>query len=29
MRRDTVVFLDGFESGSTEVWSEVVVEVTP
>jgi len=26
---DTVVFLDGFESGSTGVWSDSVVEVTP
>ncbi len=26
---DTVVFLDGFESGSPEVWSDSTGEVTP
>jgi hypothetical protein len=26
---DTVVFRDGFESGSTEVWSDSVGEVPP
>ena len=26
---DTVVFLDGFESGTTEVWSSAVGEVLP